>query len=88
MPKDFLSLREACAHFPSRPHLNTVGRWATRGVYGVKLKTCRYGGKRLTRKAWIEEFNAKLLSSSPSFKIDGTDPATAAEDKLDAMGIA
>ena len=91
MPEDFLSLSDACGLFPTKPSRNTVVRWATKGVYGVRLQTCRYGGKRLTRKVWIDEFNAALLKNSPSDKpIDApvkTAARSTAADKLDAMGI-
>ncbi|HCK41090.1 MAG TPA: hypothetical protein DHW22_05610 [Planctomycetaceae bacterium] len=61
-------------------------RLASKGCYGVRLKTVRYGGKRLTRKVWIDEFNKKVLESSPSFQMD-TDPVKTAAAKLNSMGI-
>jgi len=90
MPEDYISLSEACKQFPSRPHRNTVIRWASRGCYGVKLKTVRYGGKRLTRPIWVDEFNASLLGASPdSFAdTDANAPShAAAESRLDAFGV-
>ena len=63
---DYITLLEAVPYFLIRPHKNTVVRWADRGVYGVKLKTIRYGGKRLTRKVWVELFNPNLSGNSSS----------------------
>ena len=84
--------------FPGRPHRNTIVRWATTGCYGVRLKTVRFGGKRLTRKVWVDEFNERVLENSPSFQMDTADPAEAEEAenfsapseaaaKPDSMGI-
>ena len=50
-----------------RPRLATVlQRWAVRGVRGVKLRSWLIGDKRVTSRAAVREFRAKL---------DATDPA-------------
>jgi hypothetical protein len=85
---DYITLLEAVPYFLIRPHKNTVVRWADRGVYGVKLKTIRYGGKRLTRKVWIEEFNKAMIGASPDPYAADSAPTTshlAAEATLDVM---
>jgi len=90
MPTDYISLREACKFFPSNPHKNTVIRWANRGVYGVKLKTVRFAGKRLTRKVWVDEFSVAIMGASPDSYADSAVPTTshaAAEAKLDSLGV-
>ena len=87
---DYITLLEAVPYFLTRPHKNTIVRWANKGVYGVKLRTIRYGGKRLTRPCWCEDFNRAMQGASPDVYADS--PATtsshlAAEARLDAMGV-
>lgn len=90
MAQEHISLRDACALFPGRPHVNTVRRWATRGLYGTKLRTQRFGGKRLTRKDWVADFSKQMVAASPD-PLAGApvadSAAVAAEEKLDALGI-
>jgi len=92
MADDYISLQAAAPLFPTRPHKNTIVRWANRGLYGVKLKTVRYGGKRLTRPVWVDEFNVAMLGASPDSFADSNSPAPTssheqAEAKLDEMGV-
>jgi hypothetical protein len=91
MVNDFISLQKAIPLFPARPHRNTVIRWANRGIDGVKLMTVRFGGKRLTRPVWVEEFCKAVMGTSPEGNaapsIETSATHNAAEDKLDAMGI-
>ena len=90
MSTDCITIPEAVPLFLNRPHRNTVIRWANKGVYGVKLKTIRYGGKRLTRKVWVEEFNQAMMGASPDVYAGNSAPSSshqAAEAQLDARGI-
>jgi hypothetical protein len=85
---DYITLLEAVPYFLTRPHKNTIVRWANKGVYGVKLKTIRYGGKRLTRPCWVEEFNRAVQGASPDVYAGDSAPTTshlAAEATLDVM---
>jgi hypothetical protein len=85
---DYITLLEAVPYFLTRPHKNTVVRWANRGVYGVKLKTIRFGGKRLTRPCWVAEFNQAVMGASPDAYADTSVPTAShqlAEAKLDVM---
>jgi hypothetical protein len=87
---DYITLLEAVPYFLTRPHKNTIVRWANKGVYGVKLKTIRYGGKRLTRPCWCEDFNRAMQGASPDVYADSPAPTSShlqAEAKLDAMGV-
>jgi hypothetical protein len=86
---DYITLLEAAPLFLTRPHKNTVVRWANKGCYGIKLRTVRYGGKRLTKKNWVEKFNQAVLGATPNVYADS--PATSstsqqAVSQLDAMG--
>jgi hypothetical protein len=90
MPDDFITLTESAPLFPTRPHKNSIVRWASRGCYGVKLKTVRFGGKRLTRPIWVEEFNHAVMRTTPDVYAASSAPTAAhqhATAKLDEMGI-
>ncbi|EMI20505.1 hypothetical protein RMSM_02537 [Rhodopirellula maiorica SM1] len=39
-----------------RPHYNTIRRWRTIGICGVRLKTRRIGGRVVTSRDWLEQF--------------------------------
>jgi hypothetical protein len=39
-----------------RPNLQTVLRWANRGVAGQKLQTVYIGGRRMTTTQWAKQF--------------------------------
>ena len=60
----YLTINQAAAILPARPHRNTVVRWMQTGCDGMKLRSVRFGGKRLTSEKWVEEFIA-AVSSSP-----------------------
>lgn len=79
----YLSAREACAHLPGRPHLNTVRRWMAEGISGVRLRSTRFGGKRLTTAAWCDEFIMAVQAANPETDI-GHHRANAI---LDAFGV-
>ena len=52
----FITFKEATRLIPSRPHINTIRRWADRGYRGIKLRTVRCGRRRLVPVEAIEEF--------------------------------
>jgi len=54
--KDAMTLKQAAAYFPRRPHIATIWRWCTNGCHGVKLESWMIGGMRVTTPAAIEEF--------------------------------
>lgn len=60
----FLSLNEASAAMPGRPHRNNVYRWCTEGtlVRGERLllESKRIGSRVYTRAEWIHAFMEKL----------------------------
>jgi Protein of unknown function (DUF1580) len=57
---EHLTLSDAAKSLPSRPHLSTIWRWATRGVRGHKLETLVIGGRRYTTPGRISAFLARL----------------------------
>lgn len=46
-------------------HLNTLHRWAIRGVRGHKLRTRLIGGRRFTTASWVAEFLAAINGEKP-----------------------
>lgn len=55
-----ISLDEARASIPGLEHRppskTTLRNWIKVGVGGVKLKSCRVGGRVYTSRAWLKEF--------------------------------
>ncbi|EMI41685.1 DUF1580 domain-containing protein [Rhodopirellula sp. SWK7] len=41
-----------------RPHINTVKRWRSNGVAGVRLRCEYFGGTYRTTRTWLAEFFA------------------------------
>ncbi len=88
MPTDakFITFQEATRLIPSRPHINTIRRWADRGYQGIKLRTVRCGRRRMVPVEAIEEFmraTSGLHAPDPA----QSDAHKRAEAKLDAMGV-
>jgi hypothetical protein len=68
---DALTLRQAAAFIAKstgsrRPHLNTVFRWATKGVGGQRLHTFKVGRIHWTTRADIADFLRRLNGPTPS----------------------
>ncbi len=59
-PQPPLSLPQAATRFPNRPSSQTVYRWATHGVRGVKLGSQMIGGRKYTSQAAIDRFLVDL----------------------------
>ncbi len=63
---EFMSLTEAQKRLPAingkRPHIQTVVRWASKGVLvngqWVKLRCTRIGRRHVTTQVWLAEFLA------------------------------
>lgn len=53
---NYLTINEAARILPGRPHRNTVGRWMLKGLDGVKLRSFKFGAKRVTTQQWCAEF--------------------------------
>ena len=74
-PEDYLSLHDASAILPGSPHVNTIWRWAMRGVRGHRLPTVLIGGQRfIAREAlsdWIQRINRDSAVSAPDFNAAG-----------------
>jgi hypothetical protein len=57
---DYLTMEEAAASLPNKPHPVTVARWARHGIRGVRLKSVVFGRQRYTTRAYLEEFGRQL----------------------------
>lgn len=82
MPQ-FLTIVEASQRLPGRPHRNSVRRWMASGCCGIKLRSVRFGGKRLTTAAWCDEFISAVTDKTGGASIDHH----TAEAQLDQMGV-
>jgi hypothetical protein len=80
---NYLSIRDACAILPGRPHFNTVRRWMFQGCNGIKLRSVRFGQKRLTTGQWCAEFVTAVYALEPN----STAAHQEASAVLDAMGV-
>lgn len=80
-------LKQAAKLFPHPPSLQTLWRWASRGVRGVTLETFRQGGKRFTTREAVDRFlhacNKPGVCASPR-----TPSTRETERTLIAAGIA
>lgn len=89
-PQDYVTIRQAVSLFPTRPHVGTLKRWMTRGVYGVRLQSVKFGQKRLTRPVWVHEFIDRTIKATPDVFADTSATATshqAAVKELREMGV-
>jgi len=62
--EDLLTLPQAAAEFPGRPHSSTVWRYAKFGFNGIVLETLRAGGKIFTSRQAVARFLAATNSST------------------------
>lgn len=88
-----LTLTQAAATLPNKPHASTIHRWRLNGVRGIRLETIMVGGRRYTSREALERFSARLTAAA-----DGEPPPSrtgkqrekaiaAAETVLEEAGI-
>jgi len=53
---DLITLEEAAALVPGRPHRHTVYRWYSYGCHGYRLETIKLNGRVLTSPAALRDF--------------------------------
>ena len=81
----YLTIEEAAKIVPGNPHKNTLTRWMTRGLRGVRLQSWKLAGRRVTTVAALDAFfgaTAEKEESTPS-----SPSHEAAERFLDSVGI-
>ena len=54
-------------------HVSTLGRWSTRGRFGVVLRTEMLGGVRVTTRRWVQQFLAEVTEAARQQGVIGTD---------------
>jgi hypothetical protein len=79
----YLSITQAAQRLPGRPHRNSVRRWMGQGCYGIKLRSVRFGGKRLTTEIWCDEFTEAVTARTGRQLSEHHQ----AEAKLDQLGV-
>ncbi len=60
-PEELLRLSQAARLVPGRDngkrvYVNTLWRWCSKGLKGVRLKSTMAGGHRCTTRRWLTEF--------------------------------
>jgi hypothetical protein len=63
------------------PHIATLTRWIVHGVRGVKLESCRQGGRRVVTREAIRRFLDRINGYTP------TPPAAAADGHARAEAV-
>lgn len=81
--EDLISLSQAARLSPGRPSANCIWRWCRRGVLSrtgerVHLQHVRLGGKLLTRRAWVEDFGARLAAADAGYFAHASGPGAPA----------
>jgi hypothetical protein len=86
-----LSLKEAAATFPGGPVCyETVRRWASDGIRGIKLEAVRIGGRRKTTLEACQRFIERVTATDdpqPIFKARNERAAWAREQLRREFGI-
>jgi len=59
-----VTLIQASQLLPGHPHISTLHRWRMRGVQGIKLETCRVGGRRFTSREALDRFCAATTAAA------------------------
>ncbi len=84
-----VSLTEAAALLPGRPHLATLWRWCTRGVRGRRLESLEIGGRRYTSLEALQRFSQPHGASPPPATAPSRESQLAqAEQYLAGIGVA
>ncbi len=74
LAEELLSLAQAAHLLLGPPHVNTLWRWATRGVRGIRLRTVMVGGCRYIPSS-MSEFTSRLSSAAESGSSQGSVPS-------------
>jgi len=57
-----MTLVQAAATLPHRPHASTLFRWCRKGIRGVRLEYRRIGGRILVSRAALDRFGDRLAA--------------------------
>lgn len=61
----FISLKDAASSFPGNVSVcyETIRRWATDGIRGIRLETIRIGGRRKTTREACQRFIERVTAT-------------------------
>lgn len=59
-----VTLSEAAALLPDRPHVSTLHRWRMNGIHGVRLESVQIGRKRYTSQEALARFVAATTAAA------------------------
>lgn len=76
----YITLSQAAALLPGRPHLSTLHRWRLGGIRGVRLQTALVGGRRFTTRQWLDEFIAKTTAAADGEPVRSQAPSRLERD--------
>jgi hypothetical protein len=68
--QDYITLSQAAALLPGRPHLSTLHRWRLTGIRTIRLKTALVGGRRFTTRTWLQEFIEQTTAAADVERAD------------------
>lgn len=85
---EYISLQQAAAYLPSRPHLNSVKRWILNGlsVRGsrVRLRAVKAGTSWYTKTTWVDEFLEQTTAAALDAPAEKPDTAAAKRRSAEA----
>ena len=90
-----ITMRQAAAMLPERPHLSTLHRWRIRGIHGARLETLLLGGRRYTSREAMQRFAAAITAAADGQALESAPPTLRAreagirraEEELERTGI-
>jgi hypothetical protein len=62
--EELMSISEASRLLPNNPGPETIWRWRTKGIRGIRLQTVLIGGRRFVTRKAIEEFIERLTEAA------------------------
>lgn len=85
---EYLTLQQAAARIPGRPHTSTIWRWCRQGCNGVKLPYSRAGRRIVVTETDIAEFMRALAARDHESTTDIAPKAdTAAAERCERLGV-
>lgn len=62
--ENLLTMAQAAASLPNRPHLSTLWRWRKRGIGAVRLEVITIGGRVFTSAEALARFAEKTTAAA------------------------
>ena len=86
---DYLTLKEAAARVPGRPHQATLWRWCKKGIGGVRLRYARAGRRIVTTEKDLDKFMRELAAREQDIGDEAESPRVdpASVERCERMGV-